>query len=249
VPTAAIRVESKRHSGAAVIRYWLLHHRLTCLLLAVLTALALLPFERAFSFFGYRLIMMLILGVGIYAVSHRRYYVLVGLLMGVPAVVLSLLLTFGYSSSVSTMTAQSLLQILFYVYTILILMNYLLRQTEVSMNTINGAICVYLLLGILWANAYTLVELYLPGSFSITRELGERSLESTAHIHTFSNLLYFSFTTISTVGFGDIVPLSEPARWLGAMEAIVGQTFLAVLIARLVGIHIGQAMKSGNDRK
>jgi hypothetical protein len=243
VPTATGRTQRKRHSGAAVIRYWLLHHRLTCLLAAVLLALTLLPFERAFSFFGYRLIMMLILGVGIYAVSHRRYYVLVGLLMGAPAVALSLLLTFGYANNVSTMTAQSLLQILFYIYTILILMNYLLRQTEVTMNTINGAICVYLLLGILWANAYTLVELYVPGSFSITRELGRRPLESTAHIHTFSNLLYFSFTTITTVGFGDILPLSEPARWLGAMEAVVGQTFLAVLIARLVGIHIGQTMQ------
>src|SRR5262249_22066432 len=204
----------KRHSGAAVIRFWLRHHRLTFLLAAILLALALLPSERAFSFFGYRLIMMLVLGVGIYAVSHRRYYVLVGFLMGMPAVALTLLISFGYSRTVSTMTAQSILQILFYIYTILILMNYLLRQTEVSMNTINGALCVYLLLGILWANAYTLVELYIPGSFSITRHPLGMQNESTATAHTFFHLVYFSFTTITTVGFGDIIPLSEPARWL-----------------------------------
>jgi hypothetical protein len=230
-------------STVQTFKHWFAHHKLTCLLAAVLAALALLPFEQTFSFFGYRLIMMLILGVGIYAVSHRRDYVLVGFLMGAPAFALSLVITFGYSRSLATLTAQSLLQLLFYVYTIVILLNYLLRQYDVSMNTINGALCTYLLLGIFWANAYTLAELYVPGSFSVMQSPLKPGNESSAHAHTFFHLVYFSFTTLTGVAYGDIVPTSDPARALAAAEGLTGQIYIAVLIARLVGIYIGERMK------
>jgi len=88
---------------------------------------------------------------------------------------------------------------------------------------------VYLLLGLLWAVWYDSIEVLQPGSFGVSAQKGEASLPQ---------LAYFSFTTLTTLGFGDIVPLRSLARSLVMLEALVGQLFPVILIARLVTLEI-----------
>jgi hypothetical protein len=102
-------------------------------------------------------------------------------------------------------------------------------DSEISANRIIGAIGVYLLLGVLWAVAYTLVELNWPNSFT--------GFEVGTGARWDSEWLYFSFVTM---GYGDIAPVSAIARTLAYMQAILGQFYIAILVAGLVSAYISQ---------
>jgi hypothetical protein len=108
------------------------------------------------------------------------------------------------------------------------------RPGKIAADKIYGAICVYLLLGYAWAFAYALLEQIQPGSFSVPAEDGAAA----EYIARVMRMRYFSFVTLTTVGFGDILPRSSTARTFATLEAIMGQMYLAVLVARLVGLHI-----------
>jgi Ion channel len=105
------------------------------------------------------------------------------------------------------------------------------REGPITSHRIQGAVAVYLLLGVIWAFAYDLVLLQFPGSFQ-PAELGED--QSTV----ISNLIYFSFVTITTVGYGGILPVNPMVRSLATLEALVGQLYPVILIGRLVAVEL-----------
>ena len=108
------------------------------------------------------------------------------------------------------------------------------RAERVTPAKISGALSVYLLMGIIWATVFTILETLQPGSF----QLGSRAANGAGEV--FGVLFYYSFTTLSTVGYGDITPLRDGARALAMLEAVTGQMYLSVLVARLVGLHISE---------
>ena len=108
--------------------------------------------------------------------------------------------------------------------------------TEMNVNRLVGAICVFLLLGIIWSFAYSLVEVALPGSFS--------GFSPGHDPRSDSGWLYFSFVTLTTLGYGDITPESAVARTLAFMQAVVGQFYIAVLVAGLVSAYISEKQGS-----
>jgi len=111
----------------------------------------------------------------------------------------------------------------------------LMAVRRVTSNVICAALCLYLFLGILWGAMYTMLESLAPGSFAGTLLARAGSPEETSH-----HLYYFSFVTLSTLGYGDITPQTEGAAALCQAEAILGQFFAIVLVARLVGIQVAQ---------
>ena len=122
----------------------------------------------------------------------------------------------------------------FYSVVAALLMNSLFQaQDRISMDTLNGAVSVYLILGLLWAMAYAVLELASPGSF----RFGAETVPVGA---MFERFLGFSFTTLTTLGYGNIAPATPQADALAIMEAIAGQIYLAVVIARLVALQIMQ---------
>lgn len=109
-----------------------------------------------------------------------------------------------------------------------VLLKQIFRPGRVSHLRIQGAIAVYLLFGVLYAHGYHIVSILQPGSFNGTP--GELS--------NVSGWAYYSYVTLTTVGYGDITPVSQVARTLSVGEALTGQLYLAVLIARLVAMEI-----------
>jgi hypothetical protein len=107
---------------------------------------------------------------------------------------------------------------------------------EIDGNKILGAICLYLLMGLIWAILFTLMQLSFAGSF---QNLGD----STEWFTLFPDFIYFSFVTLTTLGFGDISPVQPVARFLVYLEAIVGQFYLAILVASLVGSRMSTLVK------
>jgi hypothetical protein len=125
--------------------------------------------------------------------------------------------------------------IVFLSYTIVLILAYILRNTKVTLNIIMGAVCVYLLMDIVWGMGYALLDAIIPNSFNIA-DMDAGSV----NYNLIRNFIYYSMSTMATLGIGDIVPLSTPARYLSSLEAISGQMYLSILVARLVGMHISQ---------
>jgi hypothetical protein len=111
------------------------------------------------------------------------------------------------------------------------------RGGPVTWSRIQGGICVYLLLGLVWASAFQFLEQVYPGSFhfvSMPADIDQLS----------AKLTYFSFSTFTTVGFGDVHPLHPFARSLAIAEAVVGQLFPAIFIGALVAMAMQSHSKS-----
>jgi hypothetical protein len=121
---------------------------------------------------------------------------------------------------------------------------------EVTGNRISGAMCLYLLLGAIFALIYAAVDVVDPNAFRVDEPFQKFfGIDSGMHYkERFSLLLYYSFVTLSTVGFGDISPISRFARNFTWLEAVSGQLYLSVMVARLVGLHlVNVTAKNSNE--
>lgn len=113
------------------------------------------------------------------------------------------------------------------------LLKEVISREQVTFDVICGALNVFLLMGLIWGLIYLLIEFTWPGSFNLPERGGSEIINSTRY----SDLFYFSYVTITTLGYGDISPLSNPARSMAMLEAVLGQFYMVVLVARLVGLH------------
>ena len=107
------------------------------------------------------------------------------------------------------------------IFAVLIIMQFLAKSQGIK-HRIAGAVAVYLIIGLLWARLFELVILFNPGAFQITHDEG------------IATLFYFSFVTMLTIGYGDVVPVSLVARELAILEGLTGQLYLVILISSLV---------------
>jgi hypothetical protein len=111
---------------------------------------------------------------------------------------------------------------------------YVFRERNVSADMIAGAIVAYLLMAVMWSQLYFVLESLRPGSFSLPAGVNRATLAA---------FRYFSIVTITTVGYGDIVPVSAAARAFANLEALVGQLYLVIQVSWLVGMHVSRRSK------
>jgi hypothetical protein len=156
------------------------------------------------------------------------------------------LLAVGLAIAGSVTEAESLLQLANLVsgYLVLVactsLFGYVLGQTRVTGDTIFGAIAVYLAIGVLFGGIFTMMALETPTAFDppeFVRFGGETAL------------YYYSFVTLTTLGFGDITPISDLAQILTTLEAIMGLVVIAVLVGRVVGLLVSQQSGAETERQ
>lgn len=121
-----------------------------------------------------------------------------------------------------------LIYLLFISISIAFILQKLLLDREVTSDTILGGICIYFLIGYSWTFLYLTLDILAPNSFS--------GLE----VDRYQDYIYFSFTTLTTLGYGDISPASDMAKTLTNLEAIVGQMYPSIFIARLVSLYVSQ---------
>jgi hypothetical protein len=200
------------------------------LLGTVVIIFVVLPLTRSGSqlatVIGAVLFSAVILG-GLWAVSERRRQLIVAIVLMAPAFVFTILHNLVESRPIEItwlITNGFALGFL-----VALLLRRLFRTGRVTADTLSSAISGYFLLGILWAFAYAFLLQLDPGAFGAVE--GDRA----------SDLFYFSFVTLTTLGYGDITPASDAAQTLAILEAVVGQLYLAITLARLVGLHIAGA--------
>ncbi|WP_295627170.1 potassium channel family protein [uncultured Nitrosomonas sp.] len=133
-----------------------------------------------------------------------------------------------------------LLSLSCYIIFLLLSISLAIRQVvlanTIDFNSLVGGICIYLLLGVIWGLLYVMVNVLIPGSFNIST--------SESAFEQLQDFIYFSFVTLATLGYGDIVPLSATARALSIIEAVFGQFYIAILVAGLVAAYITKRMPS-----
>lgn len=122
-------------------------------------------------------------------------------------------------------------------YIIFLILSIIFHAKIVTADIIYGAVCVYFLIGLEWGLIYSVMEIIHPGSFNVNVSDIVENEEAIGPLHH-SNFIYYSFITLTTLGYGDITPAIPSARSMSSLEASFGQLYLAILIARLVGLHL-----------
>lgn len=216
-------------------RFWSTDRSLTVLLgllfinIFILQPLTELGIFRAF--FVPDVLFSLILISGVMAVAKSRFITVPALVFALVTLVVRWGKIFVPSTGLATLDA--LLPLVFLGMLAVIVLLQVFREGPITMQRISGAVVVYLMIGLMWALAYKLVALHHPGSFNMgDLPVTEGDYDLTAR------LVYFSYITLTTLGYGDITAVSPVARTMAMLEAVIGQLFPAILIARLVSMEL-----------
>jgi voltage-gated potassium channel len=213
-------------------------HGFLGLLLCLVSILAIAPF-----FYGFpaaptiiRIFFTGVLIFSVYTFSKKKDALIISSILVVPAFVSSWLSQ--VSPTPFLLIIKDCSNILFFSYAIFIILLKIFRTKKITSNLIYGSVCVYLLIGLVWAFIFSLLENTNPGSFNIPASNFESMLSGNTGLNTIHLFLYYSYTTLTTLGYGDITPITPPAQSISSLEAIVGQFYLTILVARLVGLHL-----------
>lgn len=180
----------------------------------------------------------LIFASAAFAVSEGPRSALIVRILAALAIVLQL--ASALTDTDAVLLASKVLGSMFQIVLVVLILKYVYRAPRVSSETICAALSAYLILGFIWASAFSILEHISPGAFSFPTSDAGKTLKA-FELRELIDSVYFSFVTLTTLGYGDISPLSPAACMLAVSEAVVGQFFLAVLIARLVGLQIAHA--------
>jgi voltage-gated potassium channel len=244
------------------IRRHFMPHRHSALLAAIIAAFATRPLignNRA-TLIIFSLMILALLVLGLYTiqvdelvgeerklVAERRRRNIIGWILAAAATAERLTMFFSSNHQLGIIGSGSWL--LFFAFITWHELRAVLRQREVTSETICMSISVYLLIGLTWAFLYTLIYQIEPHAFSfpgtdvVTANVPTEKQESVVLV-----LVYFSLVTLTTIGYGDISPLTMKARYAAIAEGVTGQFYLAILVARLVGMQMSRSMsqQTGN---
>jgi len=169
-----------------------------------------------------------------------RHNAIWALVLGLPAVAARIIAAF-LPDSMMRNTAVLGFTAVFFVFLIWNLLHDLNRSDRPTDEKVFGALCAYIFIGLLFALIFAHLEYWDPGSFSISNDLlAEKVAGESMQLQTFT---YFSFVTMTTLGYGDITPVTDNAQTLAWLEALIGQLYLAVMVAGFVATHISESMK------
>lgn len=218
--------------------FWNSDRSLTALLVFLILMIFVIPSSTSFE--GWRdrvlgIVMTLALLAGIRVASKNRFQAILLSVFVVIALVFRALSFMSQGQLVFVLRAVS--NIVSLVTLVIVVTFQVFREGPITIHRIQGAVAEYLLLGLIWASAYELVEVLIPGAIL------SGGLPIPAH-SLVPSMIYYSFVTLTTVGYGDLTPAHEITRSLAIMEALTGQLFPAILIARLVSMELLSSRKN-----
>ncbi len=230
-------------------------HRFTLLLATLFLLLLLTPAvhelrDRDGGIWGTGLVALLfalVVVAAVPAISRTRKTIAFAIVLAASSILLRVVDVFFQNEPAES--AHLLAGALFVAFAIVLILKYLFEANRISLNAINASLCVYMLLGVLWANLFVLVARFDPTAFSTPASASAELNAAADRAEQYIGMLYYSFTTLTTLGYGDITPSSAFARMLAIMEAIVGQVILVVLVARLVGLHVALSAHGQHERR
>ena len=207
---------------------WMLERRCLFLFLALVALLIALPFlsEIAHGPIILTLVNITVLLTAVAAVGRTRFSFIIAVFLVVPALVFRLL---ALESGAPGYLALSWgFNAVFYAFILVDLLYYVLRRDLMTEDKLYGAVAAYILVAIFWASLYGVLQYFYPGAYAFG---------GTPKTLNMTELIYFSFTALTTAGFGDITPVLVQSRFLTILEMVTGVMYVAILIARLTGVY------------
>jgi uncharacterized membrane protein len=222
-----------KKSFASLSEYFF-KHRILFLLVAILGLIIGGPFTGDLFIYGVipDVLMTIIFTAGIYSISNQKKQFYIALALAVPmymAIWSSHLL-----ESVELFLVGAFFAAFFTGFLISQLIKFIFNQKDVTQEVIFAAVVVYLLMAIVWSFSYWMLDYFYPQSLSFPDG-------PAPNVYRY---LYFSFVTITTLGYGDVSPLTQKAASLVILEAVTGQIYLVVVVAWLVGMHVSRRSRS-----
>jgi hypothetical protein len=226
-----VRIEmvAKIEDRGPLLKRILTGHRFLLLFIFLLAYVVAYPYSEGHGYYAFRLLAGVILALSVYAVSFRRGLAVAALVLAIP--------TAGQRVFHPVMSADALpilslvLGFAFDLWVVVTIFRHVFANVRITSETIFGALCIYLLNGLTFSNIYGLLATLQPKAFL---------LDPTTNRHVIPDqfdLIYYSFGMMTQLGAAGITAVSDQARSLSLLEAILGQLYLAVLISRLVGAY------------
>jgi hypothetical protein len=221
--------------------------RFSILLVILVVLLAGPPvlFGFGLSIEWFDVLMALLLLSAILSLCFDRRQRMFALLLGIPTILICL---GGHALSgtanVSVLFFGHLCGVLFLLGSAGLIVKSLFNSRSLTFDSIFGAVCGYLFLGLAWAMSYSMIETVQPGSFQISQSLRTSGDHPQPHV-----LMYYSFVTLTTVGYGDVTPISPTTRTFAWIEAITGQFYLAIIVAGLVSMLVAKTTQPQRSDK
>jgi len=169
---------------------------------------------------------------GIFAVSNKKKFLAISLIFGLPWFIIVWIDILISPLPQLALLIATIFLILFLAYTAIMILLFLLRSTEVHGDILYGAVSIYFIIGGTFSTIYMLLEGCFPGSI----------VSNLSNALNISDFIYFSYITLTTLGYGEIIPVSALARSFAIIEAIIGVMYLAIIISRLVGLYISSSI-------
>ena len=231
---------------------WAARHRFLILLISLGVLLAGYPLSSERATLGniaYRGFFDLVLVAGLFSMRNARIWLLCGCLLAVPSMAITWAAMFmpaseGYIPLGLQATAHLAMGI-FLILLVVFILRDLFSGRTVTTDRLCGAVSAYILIGVVFGFLYTSLEMVAPNSFVIGDGIASNWGTDEA-LQNSGVLFYFSLVTLTTVGYGDISPVGQVAQMLTLWEALLGQVYLAILVARLVGLHLSGSGPSAN---
>ena len=172
----------------------------------------------------------------VYAVAHNKILLTVGLVLTIITQWSSL--TTESSGNIEFMLGL-ISAIVLLLIVIVIIIKDIVSRDEILIDAIFGSICAYLLIGVTWALVYYLADTLMPNAIFVNTDIPGQTLQLSGK-SDFSFYNYFSLVSMTTLGYGDLIPAHPITRALATYQAIFGQLFIAILVSRLVALHISK---------
>ena len=216
-------------------RSWI-RHRFIFLVVMLLSMLAVAPLLANFIHlrFLFNIFLSAVLISAVYALSQKIWHLAIAAVLAIPMLV-SIWSGFFLRSDALFLIGR-ICGISFIGFTIFHILSNIFKEQEVTKDTIAGATAVYLLLALMWAFLYAVLDRLQPNSFAISA--------AASPLEGRDIFIYYSLVTITTLGYGDITPVSYLASSMAALEAVVGQLYLVILVSWLVGMYVSKKSKS-----
>ena len=207
---------------------WMLERRCLFLFLALVALLIALPFlsEIAHGPIILTLVNITVLLTAVAAVGRTRFSFIIAVFLVVPALVFRLLAL--ESGEPGYLALSWGFNAVFYAFIMVDLLHYVLRRDLMTEDKLYGAVAAYILVAIFWASLDGVLQYFYPGAYAFG------GVPKTLNM---TELIYFSFTALTTAGFGDITPMLVQSRFLTILEMVTGVMYVAILIARLTGVY------------
>jgi voltage-gated potassium channel len=190
------------------------------------------PYNDSFAYIAvWKTLFTLTFIAVIFNSHHHRYVKTLAIILAIPALACGWLELFFPNTPYFIATV--ILTIIFMTLCTISILYDVIRRAKVTLETLRGVICAYFMFAFVFAYLYYLIEYIVPGSFHLL----ERDTSFVTYSRDLAQMMYFSFVTLLTIGFGDITPLKDVAQTAVVIEGIIGQFYVAILVARIVSVY------------